>query len=239
LKSFLRQEIPNLRAPTTRPAPEIQATLPEPTESGTKSAQPKPKRTRNTQTGAQKPNLNQKRRDSCGKKQNRAENHTRRTRGLAAVPHGAARSIGAEHERNRAGGLGTKSKLLEGLKCKINGRKKWRRGEERSGRGRDGFYRRTGGGGLGATQLRGDVFAAGTPESRSIARRQKPAVVWRLGLTANWLRRRRGVKNDLLWCWLFSCSATGTVSLVKRSWFVYLEQIEVKVSHLGIDFDNL
>lgn len=159
-----------MRAPSARPAPEIQATRPQPTESGTKSAKPKAKRTRKTQTGAEKPNLNEKLRDLLGKKRDQAENHSRRTRVLEAVPRGAARSVGAEHERKRSAGAGPKSELPEGLKCKISGRRKnGDGGEERSVRGRAGFYRRAAGrGGLGATQLRGDVFAAGDPESRSI-----------------------------------------------------------------------
>jgi hypothetical protein len=85
-------------------------------------------------------------------------------------------------------------------------------GEERSGRGRAGFYRRAGRGGLGATQLRGDVFAAGHPESRSICTPTEAAAVGRAALGG----RRAGSDESKTICsvvgggWLFSCSATGT-----------------------------
>lgn len=85
-------------------------------------------------------------------------------------------------------------------------------GEEKSVRGRAGFYRRAGRGGLGATQLRGDVFAAGHPESRSICTPTEAAAVGRAALGG----RRAGSDESKTICsvvgggWLFSCSATGT-----------------------------
>jgi hypothetical protein len=189
-----------VRAPSARPAPEIQATRPQPTESGTKSAKPKAKRTRKTQTGGEKPNLDEKLRDLLGKKRDQAENQSRRTRVLAAAPHGAARSVGAEHERKRSAGAGPKSELPEGLKCKISGRRKMEMGEKRgAGGGRAGFYRRGGAGRVRCDAAAWGRFCGGGPgvseylhTDRSRSGRQRSAGG---EPAANRLRR---VQNDLL-----------------------------------------
>ena len=58
-------------------------------------------------------------------------------------------------------------------------------GEKRGAEGGEPAFLQPGGEGLGAMQLRGYAFAAGTPDSGSIAHRRKPAAVllavWELG----------------------------------------------------------
>lgn len=131
------------------------------------------KPTRNTLDGrAHGPNLEpKKRRDSCGKKRNRAQNRTRRTRSLAAIFQraGALDRSKKAHAESTPTGSDPKSQLPGGLKCKNRGRRKMEMGEKRGAEwGRAGFYSWAARG-LGATQLRGGVFfAAGTPGFRGI-----------------------------------------------------------------------